>query len=101
MKIPLPKIMRHHREADFSTGGGGSASYRAGLALWAALAKRPRLYHLAARFGIAALGALGRSKGRFRWLPFAGGWTRHRDMPAPQGRTFQQLWAERQRGVDR
>lgn len=101
MKIPLPKIMRHHREADFSTGGGGSASYRAGLALWAALARRPRIYHLAARFGIAALGALGRSKGRFRWLPFAGGWTRHRDMPAPQGRTFQQLWAERQRGVDR
>ena len=103
MKIPLPKLMRHHREADFEAGSEGStsATYRAGLGLWAAVARRPRLYHLMARFGIAALGAMGRRRGRFHWLPMAGGWTRHRDFPAPQGRTFQQLWAERQRGVDR
>lgn len=103
MKIPLPKLMRHHREADFEAGASGatSATYRAGLGLWAAVAQRPRLYHLLARFGMAALGALGRRRGRFRWLPMAGGWTRHRDFPAPQGRTFQQLWAERQRGVER
>ena len=101
MKIPLPKIMRHHRETDFAAGGGGGAGYRAGLAAWAAIAKRPRLYHLMARFGIAALGAMGRRRGAFRWLPLAGGWTRHRDFPAPQGRTFQQLWAERQRRVER
>jgi len=103
MKIPLPKLMRHHREADFAAGGEGSttSAYRAGLGLWAAVALRPRLYHLLARFGIAALGAMGRRRGRFGWLPMAGGWTRHRDFPAPQGRTFQQLWAERQRGVER
>ncbi len=103
MKIPLPKLMRHHRETDFAAGSEGSTSsaYRAGLGLWAAVARRPRLYHLLTRFGIAALGAMGRRRGRFRWLPMAGGWTRHRDFPAPQGRTFQQLWAERQRGVDR
>ena len=40
---------------------------------------------------------LGRRKGRFRSLPLAGGWTDHRDFPAPQGKTFQQLWSERQR----
>lgn len=103
MKIPLPKLMRHHREADFEAcaSGSTSATYRAGLGLWAAVAQRPRLYHLLARFGMAALGALGRRRGRFRWLPMAGGWTRHRDFPAPQGRTFQQLWAEQQRGVER
>ncbi len=103
MKIPLPKLMRHHRETDFEAGATGStsATYRAGLGLWAAVARRPRLYHLLARFGIAALGAMGRRRGRFRWLPMAGGWTRHRDFPAPQGRTFQQLWAERQRGIER
>jgi L-lactate dehydrogenase complex protein LldF len=103
MKIPLPKIMRHHREADFAAGSEGSTSviYRAGLWCWAWLARRPWLYHLLARFGVTALAALGRRRGAFRWLPMAGGWTRHRDLPAPQGRTFQQLWAERQRGVER
>ncbi|MAW54113.1 MAG: (Fe-S)-binding protein, partial [Rhodospirillaceae bacterium] len=40
------------------------------------------------------LGALGRSKGRFRRLPGAGGWTKHRDFPAPQaGGTFQSQWS--------
>jgi L-lactate dehydrogenase complex protein LldF len=30
-------------------------------------------------------------------LPLAGGWTKHRELPAPQGKTFQQMWAERNR----
>ena len=72
-------------------------SVRAGLKAWAFFAKRPRLYHLGARISAATLGALGRSKGRFARLPLASGWTRHRDLPAPQGRTFQQLWAKRER----
>jgi len=28
-------------------------------------------------------------------LPFATGWTRHRDFPAPQGATFQAQWRRR------
>jgi L-lactate dehydrogenase complex protein LldF len=100
MKIPLPKLMRHHREAEFEAGGLPWA-YRKGLGLWAWLAKRPRLYHMATRFAAAALSAVGRSRGSFSRLPLASGWTRHRDFPAPQGRTFQQLWAEQQRGVAR
>jgi L-lactate dehydrogenase complex protein LldF len=42
MKIPLPKLMREWRNIEFNEGGG-SAGYRAGLALWAWFAKRPRL----------------------------------------------------------
>ena len=95
MRIPLPKLLRHWREAEFAEGHT-SRGYRFGLGMWAFFAKRPRLYHTAARLGIAALSALGRRRGRFSWLPFAGGWTRHRDLPAPGARTFQQLWAERQ-----
>ena len=34
----------------------------------------------------------------FRWLPFAGSWTEARDFPAPQGQTFQSLWAKQERG---
>ena len=43
------------------------------------------------------LGWAGKGRGRFRSLPLASGWTLVRDMPAPQGRTFHSLWAERQR----
>ncbi len=39
-----------------------------------------------------ALGNLGRERGRFRSLPLAGGWTNHRDMPAPEGATFMQQY---------
>ena len=47
---------------------------------------------------MGVLGMLGRRKGKFRSLPLAGGWTDWRDMPAPEGKTFHQLWAERQQG---
>jgi L-lactate dehydrogenase complex protein LldF len=43
------------------------------------------------------LGFFGRPRGRFRFLPLAGGWTQGRDMPAPEGRSFMSLWAERQK----
>ena len=98
MKIPLPDLMRKHRETDFREGGQ-TWGYRKGLGLWAWFARRPKLYQMAARFGMAGLGVMGRGRGAFRSLPFAGGWTRHRDFPAPQGRTFQQLWSETRRGV--
>jgi L-lactate dehydrogenase complex protein LldF len=39
-----------------------------------------------------ALSLIGRRRGRFAWLPFAGGWTRWRDLAAPQGATFQSRW---------
>jgi L-lactate dehydrogenase complex protein LldF len=100
MKIPLPKLMRHHREAEFELGGP-SLRFRLGLKAWAWLSTRPGLYHVTMRLAAAFLGALGGRRGAFRWLPLAGGWTQHRDFPAPQGRTFQQLWAEHKAGAPR
>jgi L-lactate dehydrogenase complex protein LldF len=38
------------------------------------------------------LGALGARRGRFSSLPLAEAWTRHRDLPAPQGRTFMAMY---------
>ena len=94
MHIPLPKMMRHWREDQFQKKLTPPTA-RYGLAFWAYLAKRPRLYHLGVRIAMAALGAFGRAKGRFRWLPFAGGWTISRDMPAPAGATFQATWRKK------
>ncbi len=94
MRIPLPKMMRHWREDQFRKKLT-PATARYGLSAWAFFARRPRLYHLAARLGMAVLGAFGRSRGRFGWLPLAGGWTGTRDMPAPAGETFQAAWAKR------
>ncbi len=100
VKIPLVTIMRHWRELDFRDKTASQSS-RALLTIWAFLAKRPRLYHVVTRFAVATLGAIGRRRGKFGWLPLGRGWTRTRDFPAPKGRTFQQLWTETQRGVPR
>lgn len=88
MRIPLPKMMRHWREREFERNLT-PAAVRYGIGAWAALAKRPRLYNLAMRPAIWALGKLGAAKGRFSMLPLAGGWTKYRDLAAPEGETFQ------------
>jgi L-lactate dehydrogenase complex protein LldF len=97
MRIPLPRMMRHWREKEYEAKLS-PAAYRWGLGVWAWFARRPALYHAGTRIAATLLGRFGRSRGRFSSLPLAGGWTGGRDMPAPEGKTFQQLWAERQAG---
>jgi L-lactate dehydrogenase complex protein LldF len=88
VKIPLPKLMRHWREREFERHLSPQG-IRSNIALWAWFARRPSAYRLATRLGIGALSLLSRGKGAFRWLPFAGGWTEGRDLPAPEpGGTF-------------
>jgi L-lactate dehydrogenase complex protein LldF len=96
VKIPLPKMMRHWRERQFAQGKAPPV-YRSGLKAWAWVAQRPALYHELVELKARLLGWLGKSRGRFRSLPLAGGWTKMRDMPAPEGRSFHALWAERKR----
>jgi L-lactate dehydrogenase complex protein LldF len=97
VKIPLPKLMRHWREREFERHLT-PPTVRRGLGVWAWFAKRPGLYRLASRIGVGALGLLGRRKGRFRAMPLAGGWTKGRDLPAPEGGTFMARYAAQQRG---
>jgi L-lactate dehydrogenase complex protein LldF len=96
VKIPLPKMMRHWREREFARKLAPPA-YRAGLRLWAWVARRPALYHALVAAASRLLAWAGGRHGRFRSLPLARGWTAARDMPAPEGRSFHSLWTERQK----
>jgi L-lactate dehydrogenase complex protein LldF len=91
MSIPLPAMLRRLRVREREAGLGSGRS-RLALAAWSFCAVRPRLYHAAARTAVRLLGRLGGRRGGFRRLPHAGGWTGGRDLPAPEGDTFQARW---------
>jgi L-lactate dehydrogenase complex protein LldF len=94
MRIPIPKMLRHWREKEFERHLQPT-SMRWGLGLWAWMAKRPKLYRKATALASRVLANQAFGKGRLRKVPLASGWTEFRDMPAPQGKTFHQLWKER------
>ena len=94
MRIPIPKMLRHWREKEFERHLQPT-SMRWGLGLWAWMAKRPSLYRKATALAARVLTNQGHGKGRLSKEPFASGWTQYRDFPAPQGKTFHQLWKER------
>ncbi len=91
LRIPLPGIMRYWREQAFERKIA-PAPQRAGIRLWAWVARRPALYRIGSRIAVAMLAKLAGRKGRFARLPLAGGWTAARDLPAPEGRTFADRW---------
>lgn len=92
VRIPLPKLLRHHREEEFRRRLGSKRS-RSMLWLWAKIATRPWLYGLISMFLIFVISRLAGREGRITKLFFASSWTKSRDFPAPQGNTFQRLWA--------
>lgn len=91
MSIPLPSMLRRLRTRGFERGLGSRTS-RLGLAAWGFLARRPALYRPLTGAAMGVMGWLGRRRGAFRRLPLAGGWTAVRDLPAPEGETFQRAW---------
>ena len=97
MQIPLPAMLRRLREREFDEGLTPRVA-RIGLAAWAFVARRPKLYRMLSGLAVKGLSLLARGKGSLRWVPFAGAWTAARDLPAPAGETFQQAWKRRQRG---
>ncbi|MEM7119905.1 MAG: LutB/LldF family L-lactate oxidation iron-sulfur protein [Pseudomonadota bacterium] len=96
MRIPIPRMLRYWRERETERGLAPSTA-RWGLNLWSAFASRPTLYRRLMRIGVGVLGRLGRRHGGFANLPLAGGWTRAREMPAPEGQTFQDRWQRGER----
>ncbi len=96
MRIPLPKLMRELR-SDAHSARLTPARERFWLALWLWAAQRPRLYRAISSGVLRGLAFLSRGRGRFHWLPLAGGWTAARDFPAPQGDSFLAQWAKRRK----
>jgi L-lactate dehydrogenase complex protein LldF len=97
VKIPLPDLMRKLREKQVEQKLRPWAE-RTGLSMWAWAASRPGIYGLITRLGARALRFMGGRDRLIHSLPLAGaGWTAQRDIPAPSGRTFRELYAQRQR----
>jgi L-lactate dehydrogenase complex protein LldF len=94
VRIPLPDLQRKLREKAFE-GGLRPWSERAALRTWAWVAQRPALYALATRMAVRVLKTMGGRDGLIHKLPIGAGWTEDRDMPAPAGRTFRDLYRER------
>ena len=96
VKIPLPDLMRKLRERQFERGLKPWPE-RLGLAVWSWAARRPSIYAMMTALGARVLSLLGGTDRRIRHLPFGGGWTDGRDFPAPEGRTFRELYRKMRR----
>jgi L-lactate dehydrogenase complex protein LldF len=96
VKIPLPDLLRKLREKQFERGLRPWYE-RVGLMAWGWAARNPSLYRFGSRVAVRVLKWLGGERGRIRSLPLASGWTDHRDLPAPSGKTFMELYRERKR----
>ena len=94
VKIPLPDLMRTLRERQFERRLKGWTE-RAALAAWRWSARRPRVYAMITALAARVLAWMGGAERRLRRIPFGAGWTGQRDLPAPQGRTFRELYRRR------
>ena len=96
VKIPLPDLLRKLREQQFERGLRPWTE-RFGVRAWSWLAAHPGLYALAMRIGARMLSWMGGNERLLHKLPLGGGWTEGRDMPAPEGHTFRDLYAKKAR----
>jgi L-lactate dehydrogenase complex protein LldF len=96
VKIPLPDLLRKLREKQFKQGLRPAFEYMA-FGIWAFFAQRPKLYRFATKWAARVLKLMGGQQRLIHVLPGAAGWTDQRDMPAPSGKTFREIYRERQR----
>ncbi len=90
--IPLSDLLRKLREKQMDRHLRPLAE-RMGLAVWGFVAVRPALYELVTKLAVRVLEKMGGRKRSISRLPFGQGWTATREMPAPVGRTFRELYA--------
>ena len=94
VKIPLPDLMRKWRERQFDMKLRPMGE-RAASAFWGFFVKRPAVYAIATRIAARVASMMGGREKLIHSLPGIDGWTHGRDMPAPEGKTFRELYAAR------
>lgn len=90
VQIPLPTLLRAWRGRSWRESLEPGA-VRYGVGIWAKVAHRPGIYQMGSSIGVRMMRLMGRN-GWIKWIPLAGGWTSHRDFPAPAGKTFMELY---------
>jgi L-lactate dehydrogenase complex protein LldF len=96
VKIPLPELLRTLREKQVEKKLR-PLSERLALKAWAWVAVRPALYALGTKIAVRYLNWLAGGAKSIAVLGAAPEWTAGRDFPAPQGRTFREMYARRKR----
>ena len=96
VSIPLPSLMHRLREIQ-NERALRPLSERLALRAWGWLARHPGMYRWLTRRVARYLRWLADDSGRIRVLGLAPGWTAGRDLPAPPGKTFHELYAARKR----
>lgn len=94
VKIPLPDLMRHLREKQIEQNLRPFGE-RLSIKIWRYVALRPALYAFATKLATRFGRLLGGSEGVIHRLPRLDGWTKGRDMPAPTGKTFRELYGKK------
>ena len=94
VKIPLPDLMRKWRERQFDMKLRPMGE-RAAIVFWGFFVKRPAAYAVATRIAARIAAMMGGREKLIHSLPGIDGWTQGRDMPAPEGKTFRELYAAR------
>lgn len=90
--IPISDLLRKLREKQVERRLRPWTE-RAALAAWGFMVLRPALYAMITKLAVRLLERSGGSRRSITHLPFGRGWTATRDMPAPVGRTFRELYA--------
>jgi L-lactate dehydrogenase complex protein LldF len=93
--IPLPTLLRGWRDRSWREGLEPLTT-RTSLGLWTFLATHPTLFAWASAVGVRVVRLFSR-RGRISWMPLASAWTKHRDLPAPPGKTFMELYNRQRR----
>jgi L-lactate dehydrogenase complex protein LldF len=68
-------------------------SERLAIGVWSFFVRRPALYAFASRIAARVGAWLGGRDKLIHALPGIDGWTKGRDMPAPEGKTFRERYA--------